>query len=682
MSFSFRKILSFGGKVADGRGSVQQALEDALDHYSFGQILFDKGGRFLFANRVARELLPDLDAKKPEGSYLTLSHFIDYLYDHSVDCDESLKNALGQTENGDAQVTFREVVSVASGALRLVEAKASGDGNTLFVVVDFSRDKAREDHLLSLNKNNFRLQKAMQSATNGIVVADAKVVGAPIIFANSSFCGFFNLNYQAVLRCGWGDLSNLVGNDSITEHLLGASITKNDGEIEFSVRSRAFWRWFSLKISVIQDGRGRPDLFVGVFSETTELKNREAEAYQAQKLEALGKLAGGVAHDFNNILSIIDGFSMMAAKKVEKESEAEQYLQRIQAAAKRGAALTGKMLTFSRHKVVSRSVLDLGEFIEGQKILLAPLVNASVRFSVTVVDRNLRVAASENSLAQVLMNLVVNARDAMPDGGSLTIEVSGCPREALPERVRKQLDGSAFVELRVSDTGEGMDQKIIERIFDPFFTTKPQGKGTGLGLSIVYGLVSEMGGALHVDSRKGEGASFALYLPRTKAEVSRKITGDVSDPSTLKLRGVTVLVAEDEPELREIVCEMLVQMEATVLQASNGNEALLVQDDYDGDIDILLSDVVMPEMNGVKLAGLLCSLRPDTKVIFMSGYPNSGDMAPVEVPDDAVFMPKPIDYERLARTLHSVIHSTSSEEGGVAEEEVKPHWVSTSDRVH
>lgn len=676
MGFNISRLFPALGHGRDDCCSLAGVLERAMDRYNFGEVFFDSTGRIIRSNRRAREFIPEIGMGGEGQRALNLQEFIDYLFDHSVECNESLKNALSQTLDSGDEVTFREVISVKNGDLCLVEAKNIGDEHTLFIITDISRQKAREDHLLYLNKNNYRLHKAIQSATNGIIISDPKLPDNPYIFVNTAFCNFFDLTPGRVIGQSWESLPHLVRNPSIKNSLIQSVVLKREADIELSIEQGKIQRWFTMKMSVVHDGRGHPDLYVGVFTEITELKKRESEAFQSQKLEALGKLAGGVAHDFNNILSIIDGFSIMAAKTVAPDSEVGQYLQKIQAAAKRGGALTGKMLTFSRHKVVSRNVFDLSAFVEGQKILLQPLVDASIRFDVKIKDSDVRVSASEDSVAQILMNLVVNARDAMPGGGMLTVDVEACKRDDLPERVLGLIEGVRFARLTVSDTGVGMDASTMARIFDPFFTTKPQGKGTGLGLSIVYGLVSEMGGAIHIESQPGEGTSISLYLPLSESEVTRKISGDVRDPSTLKLKGVTILVAEDEPELRMIVCDMLERMEATVLRASNGNEALLVQEEYDGDIDILLSDVVMPEMNGVKLASLLCSLRPEVQIVFMSGYPNSGEMAPVEVPDGAIFIPKPVDYERLALVLYQMVFKdsvNSSVSGGV----VEPHWVSS-----
>lgn len=647
-----------------------------------GKVLFDPDGRMVLANSRACAFVPMLGQSEAGGAPLRMPLFIDYLYDHGVDFDESLKNTLSQSKGVSADANFREVIGLDGGGLCLVEGKRLSQGYTLFVLSDISQDREREESLLHLNKNNYRLHKAMQFATNGILVSDSKVAGNPFIFVNGAFCDFFDVKEDNILGRSWDILPEITKNEKIANNLIQAVVMGKEAEIEFSVKRMNETRWYGLKLSVVKDQRGAPDLLVGVFTDTTKLMLREAEAYQGQKLEALGKLAGGVAHDFNNILSIIDGFSMMAAKGLDPKSTVAQYLMKIQSASKRGAALSNKMLTFSRHKVVSRTVFNLSTFLEDQKMLLDPLVPASVRFTLLASEPDLRVRGSVDSVGQILMNLVVNARDAMPGGGTLIVELSGCSRSELPETVKKRAEGKMFARLTVSDTGTGIDPKTLDKIFDPFFTTKPQGKGTGLGLSIVYGLVREMGGGVYVDSRVGQGTAISIFFPLSDAPISKALSGTIHDPGSLKLKGYTILVAEDEPDLLKIVCEMLEQMEATVLRASNGNEALVVQDEHEGDIDLLLSDVMMPEMNGVKLAALLCSLRPETKVVFMSGYPGSGEMAPVEVPDTAVFLPKPVDYDRLVVTLYETLRNNPSETASNNPDDVNPHWVSTTDRVH
>lgn len=377
-----------------------------------------------------------------------------------------------------------------------------------------------------------------------------------------------------------------------------------------------------------------------VMEDTTDRKIMEGQYFQAQRLEALGRLAGGVAHDFNNILSVIDGYARLARKALEAEDHpALKYTRHIASAVQRGAALTGQLLTFGNHKVVKDSVIDLGMLVSDQEPLLRPLMDASIALAIKA-DSDVFVQVAPDNICQIILNLCINARDAMVEGGSLIVEV---------EKETEQ-GGKAMAVLRVIDTGCGMTSGVRAKMFDPFFTTKDQGKGTGLGLSMVYGLVKDMGGSIDVLSKEGEGTAITIRIPLSEARpVSRGVL--VDGCGNVRLEGFTALVAEDEADLLDILSGSLEDMGITVLRASNGNEALLVQDEYDGDIDFLLTDVVMPEMNGVRLAELFGSIRPDSQVMFMSGYPANNLMARVNLPEGAVMMSKPLDMEKLSSVI-------------------------------
>ena len=367
--------------------------------------------------------------------------------------------------------------------------------------------------------------------------------------------------------------------------------------------------------------------------------------FQAQKLEALGQLAGGVAHDFNNILSIVDGYARMAEKYAEKGDETLlNYLDRIRQASKRGAGLTKQLLLFGRHKMTENMVIDLPRLIQEQKQLMEPLLSNSIKLVIDV-EKGLFVECIPDGLAQILMNLVINSRDAMPDGGMIKI-------------IAKKEDPETIL-LSVIDTGTGLDPKIADKIFDPFFTTKEQGKGTGLGLSMVYGLVQDMKGVIQVESVPGEGTSMNIYLPFSKKGVIKEMT---EADGTIRFEGYTALVAEDEPDLLLIVCRFLEDAGMKVIAAANGAEALVRQDDYEGEIDFLLTDVVMPELNGLKLAELVQAVREDIKVVFMSGFPANGTLAQVDIPDDAILLAKPVAFEKLAAVLKSLLDEESPDD--------------------
>jgi len=356
---------------------------------------------------------------------------------------------------------------------------------------------------------------------------------------------------------------------------------------------------------------------------------------QAQKLEALGGFAGGIAHDFNNILSIIEGYAQVALHKGGADAET---LQKILTATQRGAGLTRQLLAFSRQKIGMEQVIDLSSAVAEQEVLLRPLLGANIRLHITPSSQPLYVAAAPDFITQLLLNLALNARDAMPQGGTLGI---AC----------KLLGGQA--RLTVADTGTGIPAGILPRIFDPFFTTKPQGAGTGLGLSVVHGIVTQLGGRIRVDNNAGGGARFDIDLPLATSAPPAAVT-DVPFAHT-GLEGCTVLIAEDEPELLSVLGVIFSDYDMKVLTASNGNAALEVQRNFTGDIDFLLTDVIMPGMDGPTLGQQFQRERPSSNIIYMSGYPFMDLRLQTPLPADADFIPKPLRESKILDILRRAL---------------------------
>lgn len=385
--------------------------------------------------------------------------------------------------------------------------------------------------------------------------------------------------------------------------------------------------------------------------DATEAQRQKNSLYQTQKLEALGQLAGGVAHDFNNILSIIDGYNRMIEKRLDADDEALTYTQRIRQSTKRGASLTKQLLAFGHHKTSKIDTIELAAFLDEQGRLLEALLDASVRLIINK-QKHVYVDCDRDALGQAIMNVVINARDAIPEDGNVIINMETVPSHRLPHFIPKNdRDARDFVCLSVIDNGSGMDAETKSRIFDPFFTTKKVGKGTGLGLSMVYGVMRDMGGYVDVQSTMGVGTIIKFFLPCSlQAEQGKSISlGTSGDEESIKFNNYTVLLAEDEPDLLEVTAGMLEEMGMSVLRAQNGNDALLVQEEHDGTIDFLVTDVVMPELNGVKLAELMREIRPETKIIMVSGYPTDQTSSRVDIPADQILLGKPVMAEDLAR---------------------------------
>ena len=654
-------------RIAAERGSM---LEDSFSLQGHGLIFFNANERFCLANRQAQEFLPFLSPGYEVGAEQvprTLREFLNYIFEHAVDYDEGLRGAVQKFSGAVPAERFREVIRWGHGKLCLVELQRTPSGRIILSLADVSATKQHEDELIQLSRYNYEVTQAVDAATNGIVITDA---GHIVIFANNAFCDHVNAVRPDLIGRSLLEILKGIAADNVLQSIRSSFARVEPGDLEIKITTPASTRWFNLKLTPVRGGEITGGFFIGVFSDTTALKIREAEFFQAQKLEAVGQLAAGVAHDFNNILSIIDGYSRMAISHISSEERARDYLQKIRMATDRGANLTRRMLTFSRNKIVTDSVVDLVQAVQDQEALIRPLVDASIDLAFTPSDENVFVECSPDTITQILMNLVINARDAMPRGGTLIIETRLCDRADMPPEIRKAAQDGAYACLSVIDTGEGMSKEIQARIFDPFFTTKEQGKGTGLGLSMVYGLVKDIGGHIGVNSLPGQGTAMSIYLPVSRSQpqsAAQPAPEDITNGMSLK--GFTALLAEDEPDILELVSDMLDRMGMNVIKAANGNQALLAQAKHAGSIDLLLTDIVMPEMNGVSLADMLCALRPDMKVIFISGYPAYGGQAKAELPEGAYFMAKPIQYEALAGLIHQRLSNLADKAGG-------PRWQS------
>jgi PAS domain S-box-containing protein len=369
----------------------------------------------------------------------------------------------------------------------------------------------------------------------------------------------------------------------------------------------------------------------------TERKRLEAQLRQSQRLESVGQLAGGIAHDFNNFLSVIRGYARFLIDGMDEEEPLRSDAVEIEKAAERASRLTSQLLVFSRHEVVQRRVVDVAEVLSGLTSLLARTVGEDVAFQ-TDVERPLqRVEADPTQIEQVLVNLVVNARDAMPSGGEVRIELAN---------VADGLEGGPAVRLRVRDSGTGMAPDVVERAFEPFYTTKPKGEGTGLGLATVYGIVTQTGGTIEIQSTPGAGSTIEVLLPATEAEAPEQpASHDDADGAT---RGETILVVEDEAAVRRLTCRILAREGYTVLEAADGPRALDTWDAHADEIDLLLTDVVMPGMSGKELAERL-GIEP----VFMSGY--TDDVISRHGMEGLRLVQKPFDAQTLLGAVRSAL---------------------------
>jgi two-component system cell cycle sensor histidine kinase/response regulator CckA len=368
-----------------------------------------------------------------------------------------------------------------------------------------------------------------------------------------------------------------------------------------------------------------------------ERRKLEEQLLLAQKLDSVGRLAGGIAHDFNNLLTLILNYAGFTAAELEEDHPLRENVERIRRAGKRAAALTRQLLAFSRQEVVKPRVVDVNEVVTDIDRLLRRTIGENIDLKVSLDRGGARTKIDPGQLEQVLVNLVVNARDAMPAGGRLTVST------------RLVVDGEAAgpqVQLVVSDTGVGMTEEVRAHLFEPFFTTKERGKGTGLGLATVYGIVTRTGGRVQVDTQPGRGTTFTITLPATDEPLEEEGT---PDPADLRGRGETILVVDDDGGVLTLVERILTGAGYRVLQARDGSAALLRAQQHAGEIDLLLTDVVLRGMSGKDLAGLLGQLRPGTRVLLMSGYPDA------DVATGAGFLAKPFTEEALLLSVREAL---------------------------
>jgi PAS domain S-box-containing protein len=419
------------------------------------------------------------------------------------------------------------------------------------------------------------------------------------------------------------------------------------------------WRdhWFRCHVAPLMDSRGQISGVIGAALEITESKQLEAQLIQAHKMESVGRLAGGIAHDFNNLLTSILGYAELAAQRLEVGPPPRQELEAIKEAGLRAADLTRQLLAFSRKQVLQARILDLNAVAKGFEQILRRTIGEHIDFRTVLQPELGSVLADRGQVEQILMNLVVNARDAMPSGGRLIVRTCDVQVDEALARQRPGLQPGRYVAMAVEDTGVGMDAATQAHLFEPFFTTKELGRGTGLGLSTVYGIVKQSGGHIAVESAPGKGSRFEVLFPRVEA----KAQNDTSSVPVLGCgRGTeTVLVVEDELAVLDLACRILKSAGYSVLTARNGLEALEIVRGHSGPIDLLLTDVVMPRIAGPELARQFHALRPGSRVLYMSGYTGETVGRQGVLPEGVQLVEKPFTPDVLTARVRKTLDRTA-----------------------
>ena len=433
---------------------------------------------------------------------------------------------------------------------------------------------------------------------------------------------------------------------TLTEHELEYRIVRPDGSL----------RWILDKAFPLRNRFQKVYRLVGVASDITERKQLEAQFMEAQKMEAVGRLAGGIAHDFNNILTVISGYSeLLLRRQTQDKRYYVKDIEEIKKAAERASSLTRQLLAFSRRQILQSKVLDVNTVIRDMENMLRRLISEDIELITALAEDLGSIKADQGQLEQVILNLAVNARDAMPQGGKLIIETSNVYLDQAYAGQYRDVKTGPYILLALSDNGRGMNEAATSHVFEPFFTTKEPGKGTGLGLATVHGIINQSEGHVRVYSQLGLGTSFKVYLPR----VDEKPTGN--EPQLTKFGAMmgteTILVVEDEPMVRTLIQHTLAKQGYTVLTSSNGAEALRTFEEHQGTIDLLLTDLVMPGgINGRQLAEQIVSRQPTLKVLHMSGYSNEAITNHGLLNEQSRFLQKPFTPTILVAKVHEVLN--------------------------
>jgi len=482
-----------------------------------------------------------------------------------------------------------------------------------------------------------------------------------VLRVNHKFCDIVGYSAEELLAGKFQEITYPVDLEAEVTHVhrMLAGETQSYLMEKRYVRKDGALVWVNLTDALVRHSSGDPKYFISVVQDITERKHLEDQFLQAQKMEAIGRLAGGVAHDFNNLLTVITGYCQILLTRLGDHDPIRKEINEIKTAGERAAKLTAQLLAFSRRQIVRPEVIDLNTVVKDIDQLLHRLIGEDIRL-VTAVESGLWLVKVDGpQIGQVIMNLAVNARDAMPGGGTITLHTANVNLDDEYARSHVGVKSGSYVMLSVSDTGCGMDAQTKARMFEPFFTTKEQSKGTGLGLSTVYGIVKQHNGHISVASAQGKGSTVNIYLPRVEGAV--KPCTEPQDEVT-EIRGTeTVLLVEDDDQLRHLTAKILRDQGYTVLEAESGAEALLLSKRHLGPIQLMLTDIVMPEMNGYVLAERLRSSRSDTAVQFMSGYQGDAIWNDGPMPKDTSIVIKPFAPEQL---LHRIREVLDAEERG------------------
>jgi len=522
---------------------------------------------------------------------------------------------------------------------------------------DVTRVRASEDRL---RESEARFRRLVERAPLGSFLNDP---AGNTVYCNPRLAAIFGRSSEEIIAGLWRDNVHPADRDELTAACM-AFYAGDDEEMHYDyriVRPDGAIRDLVVEQVRLRTRDGLTEGYIGIIDDVTEHRVLEEQLRQSQKLEAVGRLAGGVAHDFNNLLTVIANYGQFLKHELPPGTRGRADLEELLGATRRATSLTRQLLTFGRKQPTSPKLLAPNEVIRGVEDMLRRLIGEHITLVTDLEPGAGLVLVDPGQLEQILVNLAVNARDAMPTGGLLTIETAPITLSVAdilqpgPDGAMPALIGASgeHVLVRVTDTGLGMDDETQRRVFEPFFTTKPLGQGTGLGLATIYGIVAQACGRLCLRSALGQGTTVEVYLPRQCADAADHTPTEVSNVDELRHGSETVLVAEDESAVRESVRRILERAGYSVIEARHGADALLLWRERRDDIALVLTDLVMPEMRGGELAAAIREVAPDTRVVYMSGY--ASDSARATMSPDDVLLTKPFDADTLLRVVRDAL---------------------------
>lgn len=625
------------------KSDLLQAVTDGIPDAVFVK---DRQGRYLLFNRAAADFVgrpieevlghDDTELFSPIDARRVMERDQRVMINGIIETDEEILTAVGVTR----------IYLATKAPYRDRSGNCAG-------VIGISRDitdRKRAEEVLQLR------DRAIQAVTQGIVITDISQPDNPIIYSSPEFERMTGYNAEEILGRNCRFLQG-PDTDPETIHNLRQAVQESRQltveVLNYRKDGKSFWN--ELSISPVRDAHGRLTNYVGISTDVTQRRQLEEQYRQSQKLEAIGRLAGGVAHDFNNLLTVILGYCDVLLDSPPAQDESRDLLEEIKRAGERAAGLTNQLLLFSRKQVQEATQLDLNDLVRNTEKMLGRVIGEDIRL-ITNLDPKLgSIRAVYGQLEQVLLNLTVNARDAMPNGGKLVIETNQIDVDVEYAAAHHSLQPGLYAMLKVIDTGEGIPDDIREHIFEPFFTTKGVGQGTGLGLPVVHSVVKHSGGHIEVESQPGKGASFSIYLPCVKQLEQPREISRIEESAPSGSEGI--LLVEDEMSVAALGQLILEECGYSVFKAGNAEEALTVYANQPSTIQLLVTDVVLPGLNGRMLAEKLLEFNPQLKVLYVSGYMDDDVLRRGIVQNGVAFLQKPYSRKSLAKKVREVLEA-------------------------